>query len=69
MPVSLSMGDLSWMAGQRAMGGRAIPVVLITGVPEAKLPADLGYDAYIGKPVDHEALGRVIERLTARDRA
>ena len=64
-----TMGGGELIRQVRAMGGRAIPVVLITGVPEAKLPADLGYDAYIGKPVDHEALGRVIERLTARDRA
>jgi len=45
----------------RARGNRSISIVLITGVPEAKLPEDLDYDAYLGKPVDHEVLGRLIE--------
>jgi len=52
----------------RGLPGRAIPVVLITGVPEAKLPADVQYDAYLGKPVDHRVLGKVIDRLVARSR-
>ena len=48
--------------------GVPVPVILITGVPEAKLPADLAYDGYLGKPVDHEALGRLIDELAARQR-
>ena len=47
----------------RGRPGPNIPVVLITGVPEAKLPSDIGYDAYLSKPVDHAALGLVIARL------
>jgi CheY-like chemotaxis protein len=53
----------------RSLAGRIIPIVLISGVPEAKLPADISYDAYLGKPVDHRALGRVIERLLAQFRS
>jgi CheY-like chemotaxis protein len=45
----------------RAMPDKLISIVLITGVPEAKLPHDLDYDAYLGKPVDHETLGRLVE--------
>jgi len=63
------MGGGELIRHVRDLGGRMIPVVLITGVPEAKLPADIGYDAYLGKPVDHEALGRVIDRLVALYRA
>jgi CheY-like chemotaxis protein len=47
----------------RARSGPTIPVVLITGVPQVKLPDGLAYDAYLGKPVDYRALGRLIERL------
>jgi CheY-like chemotaxis protein len=43
--------------------GRPIPIILITGVPQAKLPADLKYDGYLGKPVDHEGLSRLVEQL------
>ena len=50
----------------RARQGAALPVILITGVPESKLPQDLSYDAYLGKPVDHAALGRMIAALTRR---
>lgn len=49
----------------RAKSGPPIPIILITGVPEAKLPKDLNYDAYLGKPVDHDALARLIETLVA----
>lgn len=42
----------------------SIPVILITGVPQSKLPEDLAYDAYLGKPVDHALLGQLVERLT-----
>ena len=45
----------------RATQGKPISIVLITGVPEAKLPHGLEYDAYLGKPVDHDILGRLIE--------
>ncbi|HWA60192.1 MAG TPA: response regulator [Caulobacteraceae bacterium] len=48
----------------KARPGPPIPVVLITGVPEVKLPQGLPYDAYIGKPVDYGKLGRTIDRLT-----
>lgn len=52
----------------RERPGLPIPVILITGVPEGKLPADLLYDGYLGKPVDHEALGRLIDELAFRNR-
>ena len=42
-----------------------VPVILITGVPESKLPKDLAYDAYLGKPIDYDQLGRLIDRLAA----
>jgi CheY-like chemotaxis protein len=38
-------------------------VILITGVPETKLPKDLAYDGYLGKPVDHDVLGRMVAEL------
>jgi CheY-like chemotaxis protein len=47
----------------RSLTDRAVAVVLITGVPEAKLPRGLEYDAYLGKPVDHEQLCHVVETL------
>ncbi len=40
--------------------GAAIRVILISGVPEAKLPGDIHYDAYLGKPVDHQTLADLI---------
>lgn len=46
--------------------GRRIPVILISGVPESKLPADLRYDGYVGKPIDHQALGGMVDRLMGR---
>ena len=49
----------------RAKHGGAIAIILITGVPESKLPGDLSYDAYLGKPVDHDALSRLVDRLAA----
>jgi len=64
-----NMGGGELIRHVRALSGRPIPVVLITGVPEAKLPSDVSYDAYLGKPVDHEALGRVIDRLVATNKA
>ena len=42
-----------------------IPVILITGVPQSKLPEGVAYDAYLGKPVDHAQLGRLVEQLAA----
>ncbi len=57
------MGGGDLIRHVRARPGPAIPVVLITGVPEAKLPIDIGYDAYLSKPIDHTALGLVITRL------
>ncbi len=45
-----------------------LPVILISGVPEAKLPSDIGHDVYLGKPIDHDALGRLIDGLARRDR-
>lgn len=50
----------------RAQAGLALPVILITGVPESKLPDGLPYDAYLGKPVDHVELGRMVESLAKR---
>ena len=50
----------------RALEGLALPVILITGVPESKLPDGLPYDAYLGKPVDHAELGRMVESLAKR---
>ena len=47
----------------RARPGPPIPVILITAVPQGRLPPDLSYEAYLGKPVDHEALGRTVARL------
>ena len=47
----------------RARPGPPIPVILITAVPQARLPADLAYDGYLGKPVDHDALGRLVAKL------
>ena len=44
----------------------APPVILITGLPRSKLPEDLVYQAYLGKPVDHQALYGLIERLAAK---
>jgi len=48
----------------RARPGRAIPIILITGVPQAKLPSDLVYDGYLGKPVDHDGLKALVLSLT-----
>ena len=45
--------------------GPRVPVILISGVPETRLPADVRYDAYLGKPIDHEALSRLVEALAA----
>jgi CheY-like chemotaxis protein len=49
----------------RGRPGRHIPVILITGVPMTKLPGGIGFDAYLGKPIDYPKLGRTIERLLA----
>jgi CheY-like chemotaxis protein len=50
----------------RAQPGQSLPVILITGVPESKLPHDLSYDAYLGKPIDHAELGRMVESLARK---
>ncbi len=50
----------------RASEGPALPVILVSGVPEAKLPEDIAYDAYLGKPIDHAELGRVVKMLARR---
>ena len=47
----------------RSAAGPAVRVILISGVPEAKLPAGLQYDAYLGKPIDHEALAALVDRF------
>ncbi|HEY2708378.1 MAG TPA: response regulator [Caulobacteraceae bacterium] len=47
----------------RRRPGPAIPIILITAVPETRLPADLAYDGYLGKPVNCDALARMINRL------
>jgi len=47
----------------RQRPGPPVPIILITGVPQAKLPKDLDYDGYLGKPVDHEGLKALINRL------
>jgi CheY-like chemotaxis protein len=44
----------------------AIPVILITAVPEPRLPSELRYDGYLGKPVGYAALGKLIDRLAGR---
>jgi len=49
----------------RARGGRAVPIILITGVPQSKLPAGLQYDGYLGKPVDHDRLKVLVNQLAA----
>ena len=51
----------------RARPGADLPVILITGVPQSKLPEDLSYDAYLGKPVDHAELSRMVAALARRD--
>ena len=47
----------------RAIAGRRLPIVLVTGIPQSKLPSGLGYDIYMSKPVDHDALGSAVARL------
>jgi len=44
-------------------GERVVPVILITAVPEARLPQGLRYDGYLGKPVNYGALGQLVDRL------
>lgn len=44
--------------------GPQVPVILISGVPETRLPANLRYDVYVGKPIDHAALAAAIDQLT-----
>jgi len=53
----------------RARPGPAIPIILITGVPQSKLPADLVYEGYLGKPVDHEGLRSLVDRLAGAAKA
>ena len=53
----------------RSRPGKPIPIILITGVPRAKLPADLAYDGYLGKPVDHEGLMALIDQFAAANDA
>jgi CheY-like chemotaxis protein len=48
------------------LAGPRPQVILITGVPEAKLPEDLDYDAYLGKPIDHAELSRMVTALAAK---
>lgn len=48
----------------RSRPGRTIPVILITAVPQGRLPAGLTYDGYLGKPVDPEALARMVTRFS-----
>lgn len=47
----------------RAQPGRQIAVILISGVPEGRLPDDIPYDSYLSKPIDHVALGHLVKRL------
>jgi CheY-like chemotaxis protein len=48
--------------------GRPIPVILITAVPEGRLPSDLAYDGYLGKPVNYDLLASMVARLlSSRD--
>jgi CheY-like chemotaxis protein len=66
--TDLMMPDVDGAAlirGLRGRPGPQIPVVLITGVPEVKLPHGLAYDAYLGKPVDYRQLGRLIDGFMA----
>jgi hypothetical protein len=34
-------------------------------VPQSRLPRDLPYDGYLGKPVNRDALGQMVARLAA----
>jgi len=63
------MGGDALIRHVRARPGRAIPVVLISGLPESRLPAGMGYDAYLGKPLDQGALAQAIDRLITQFRA
>jgi CheY-like chemotaxis protein len=49
----------------RSRAGPWLPIVLVTGIAQDKVPADLRYDAYMSKPVDHDMLGALVARLTA----
>ena len=62
------MGGDALIRHMRARGGRIIPVVLISGLPESRLPADIGYDAYLGKPLDEGALAHTVNRLITKYR-
>ena len=63
------MGGDALIRYVRARRTRMIPVVLISGLPESKLPAGIGYDAYLGKPLYDGALARIVEQLVERYRA
>jgi CheY-like chemotaxis protein len=63
------MGGDDLIRHVRARVGQAIPIVLISGLPESRLPAGIGYDVYLGKPIDHQALGQAVDRLIAQYRA
>jgi CheY-like chemotaxis protein len=53
----------------RARPGPAIPVILITAVPQARLPPGLTYEAYLDKPIDQDKLARAVARLADDGRA
>ncbi|HEY3800157.1 MAG TPA: response regulator [Caulobacteraceae bacterium] len=53
---------IQWL---RAQPGPLVPVILITAVPQSRLPRDLPYDGYLGKPVNRDALGQMVARLAA----
>ena len=48
--------------------GPPIPVILITAVPEGRLPPGLRYDGYLGKPVNYDLLGSMVARLVSLSR-
>ena len=47
----------------RSRPGPPLPIILLTGIAEDQLPVDLRYDAYMSKPVDHDALNLIVARL------
>ena len=53
----------------RSRPGPAIPVILITAVPQTRLPPGLTYEAYLDKPVDQDKLARTVARLADEGRA
>jgi CheY-like chemotaxis protein len=61
-------GDQVVQQIRNAMQAKAPPVVLVTGLSNAReLAAKAGADAYLRKPFDVDAFVRLIDRLSAPD--